>query len=120
MPLSHRMGIGDRCRVDLVQPRRFLRYGDPSGEASSERNAYSLANFVLDTTRRSRHKRVRLLVEQQHRNCVHIKDLAHAGKQLDEQLIDIEARQRAVRQRLEARQAVGVSNIVGVFRQLGR
>jgi hypothetical protein len=34
---------------------------------------------------------------------IHIKDLAHARKQLDEQLIDIESPKRAVRQRANFR-----------------
>ena len=112
--------IRDRRRVDAVQPHGILRCGDTSGEARSERNAHSLANFVLDAARRPRHQFLGLLVEQQHRGRVDIKNLAHAGQQLDEQIIDIEVRERAVGQRPEVRQTLRDRPVIAEVRQLGR
>ena len=59
-------------------------------------------------------------MEDQHRSRVHVKNLAHTGKQLDEQVIDIKPCERAVSQRLEVRQTLCDSTVIINVRRLGR
>ena len=98
--------IRDRRRVDLIEAHRHSCCCDTAGEPHSDGHPHSLTNFILDPTRGSRHECVALFVEQQHGSRVDIEDLAYASKQLDEQIIEIELRERAVRQRLKVRQTL--------------
>jgi hypothetical protein len=73
-----------------------------------------MANLVLDTTRRSRHQLPRLLMQDQ-RSRVHVKKLANASQQLEEQVIDVKSCERAVSQRLGVRQTLRDSTVTSMF-----
>ena len=105
MPFSHRIGLDDRRRVDPVQPDGLPRCRDPTGEAGSDRNAYSLTNLVLDATCCSRHQPFRPPLEEEHRCCIDRDDLAHVCQQLVEQVVEVERRKFGVSQRLQVREA---------------
>ena len=84
---------------------RLLR-GDPAGEAAADRDPDALLDLLLDPDRRARDELVRLLVEQQDRARVDLEDLAGADEQRGEQLVELEMRQRGIRDRLQPREPI--------------
>ncbi len=105
MPFLPQDRIGDRRRVDPVQPDGLPRCRDPPGEADSDGNAYALANLVLDATRCSRHQPFRPPLKEEYRCCIDRDDVAHACQQLVEQVVEVERRKFGVSQRLQVCEA---------------
>ena len=106
MPLSHKIGIRDRRRVDVVQAQRLPRCGDPTRETRSERHTNALTNLLLNAARSSGNELIRPSVEHQHCDRVRIKYVLHPLQQLAEQFVNIECCQLAVGQGLKVRKTI--------------
>ena len=101
IPFSRRIGLRTSRVVDVVEDHRLLLGRDAAGEAAADGDADALLDLLLDPERRARDELVRLLVEQEDRARVDVEQLARADEQRVEQLVELEMRERGVRDRLQ-------------------
>jgi hypothetical protein len=87
--------------VDVRQDDRPALRGDPAGESAAHGDANALLDLLLDADGGARDELVRRAVEQQDRARVHVEDQRDPLQQLREELLELEVRERDVRDRLE-------------------
>ena len=94
--------------IDVVEDHRPPFRGDAAGESAADRDADALLHLLLDPDRRPRDELVRLLVEQQDRARVDIEDLAGPEKERRQQRVELQMRERRIRERLKTAKAIGL------------
>jgi hypothetical protein len=108
----HHVGV-----VDVVEDHGLPGRGDPACEAAPDRDAHALLDLLLDPDRRACDQLLRVLVEQEDGARVDLEHVAHAQQQRPEQLVELEVRQRGVRQLLEPTQPLRVYETLVVHRR---
>ena len=94
--------------VDVLEDHRTPVRCDAARETAADRDADPLFDLFLDPDRRSRVELVRLLVQQQDGARVDLENLAHPNKQRREESVELQMRERRIRERLKLPQTVGV------------
>jgi hypothetical protein len=94
--------------VDVVEDDGPPLGGDAPREPLAERDAHAALDLLLDPHGRPRDELLRRLVEQEHRAGVGVEHVAGPHQERGEQLLEIEVRERSVREGLQASQPVGL------------
>jgi hypothetical protein len=90
--------------IDVVEDHRLLERGNAPGEAPADGDPHARLHLLLDADRRPRDQLVRQLVEKQHGAGIDAEQLACAKQERVQQLVEIQMRERCVRQRLQPSQ----------------
>jgi hypothetical protein len=94
--------------VDVRQHHRPPLRRHPTREARAHRDPHPLLDLLLDPHRRPRDQLVRLLVQQQNRERIHLQNRPDPPQQLPQQILQLQMRQGGVGDRLELLEALGV------------
>jgi hypothetical protein len=94
--------------VDVLDRDRPLLGRDLAREPAPERDARPDLDLLLEAARRAGDELVGLLVEQQEGDGVALERLADPEQELGEQVVEVEVRERRVRDRLDAPEVVVV------------
>jgi hypothetical protein len=84
---------------------------DAARETTTDRDPNPLLDLFLDPDRGPRDELFRLLVQQQDGTRVDTENLAGANKERREESVELQMRERRIRERLELSQTVGVLDI---------
>ena len=87
--------------IDIAEHDGSALGSHAAGEAAAEWDADAALHLLLDPDRRAGDEFIRLRVQQQHRACIHVEELAHPQEERGEQLFEFEMRKRGIRQCLE-------------------
>ena len=87
--------------VDVVEHHRLLLRGDATGKAVADGDADALLDLLLDSECGAGDELVRVVVEQEDRARVDVEQLPRADEQRVEERIELEMRERGVRDRLQ-------------------
>ena len=93
--------------IDVVEDHRLPVRRDAAREAAADRDPHAALDLLLDPDRCPRDELVRLLVEQQDGARVDLEDLAGAEKERRQERVELQMRERRIRERLELPQTVG-------------
>jgi hypothetical protein len=94
--------------IDVVENHRPLAGCDSAGETAADGDTDALLDLLLDPDRCPRHELIRLLVEQQDSARVDTEDVAGAEEERRKENLQLQMRERRIRERLELAQAIGV------------
>ena len=83
--------------IDVGEDHRPPLGRDPAGEAAADRDANALLDLLLDPDRGPRNQLVGALVDEEHRARVRVEDVADAREQHREQVVELEVRERRIR-----------------------
>ena len=99
--------------IDVVENHRCPASRHPTGEAAPDRDPHTSLHLLFDPHRRARDELVRLLVQQQHRARVHPEQLPRPQEQRREELLQLEMRERRIRERLQPVEPFDVFPVIG-------
>jgi hypothetical protein len=97
--------------IEVIEDYRPLVGGDAARKAEADGDADALLDLLFDPDRCTRYELMRVLVEQQDSAGVDTKNLAGAEKERRKKDVQIQMRERRIRERLELAKAVGVVEI---------
>ena len=83
--------------IDVGEDHRLPLGRDPAREAAADRDANALLDLLLDPNRGSCDQLVGSLVDEEHRARVRFEDVADAREQHGEQVVELEVRERRIR-----------------------
>ena len=89
------------CVIDVVEHDGSALGSHAAREAAAERDTDAALHLLLDPDGRTGDEFVRLRVDQQHRACIHVEELARPQEERGKQLFEFEMRKRGIRQCLE-------------------
>ena len=98
--------------IDVVEDHRLPVRRDAAREATADRDPNTPLDLLLDPDRCPRDELVRLLVQQQDSARVDTEDLAGAKKERRQESVELQVRERRIRERLELSQTVGVLDAI--------
>jgi hypothetical protein len=108
-PLLPQDGVQDVRMVDVVEHDRVSRRRDPARKPAADRNPNVLLDLLLEPDCCARHELVPELVAQEDRGRVGLEHVSNPGQQLGEEVVQVQVRERGIRDELEPPQQFGVT-----------
>jgi predicted HAD superfamily phosphohydrolase len=87
--------------IDVVEDHRLPLGCDPAGEAATDRDPNATLDLFFDSYSRARNQLVGVMVDKEHGAGVRFEDVADPREQHREQVVELEVRERRIRDRLE-------------------
>jgi hypothetical protein len=112
-PLLAQDRVEDVGMVDVGQEDRLPQRRDPPREALAERDPDALLHLLLDPDRGARDQLVGGPVEQQDRAGVDGEDVVRSLEQRRQELVQLQVRQRRVREELQAAKPICIVREIG-------